>query len=200
MRLDQSGFTTLDVLVGSFMSLFLLFTVTEFSFTQQSALRDQSKQVDMQTLARNTLQLFSREIRRAGADPTCADTFDGLALATAQRLTVLSDLDGSGAIEAGNEDLSYRLDPETSTLVRTQDGASDDLIEGIDIENSAIRYFDAAGTELVPAPSLSAAERDAVRRVRMELAVRQGDENPHIEIASDVNLRSRFFLKDTGCS
>jgi len=198
---DARGFSTIESLISTMVSMIALAGVLSFSQTQSSTMTAQSRQLDNQSLARSAVELFSREVRAAGSDPTCAKTFDGISAASDTLLRFTADLDGSGMIDGGLEDITYVLDASQLTVERIQDAESDTLLSGISAKDSRFRYFAADGTEIGTSGTLSAAERNAVRRVRFELAV-IGDatSSSGVRISTNVNLRSRFFVKAMDCS
>ncbi len=203
----QTGFTTVEILVATAISLVALATVTSFNRFQLFALRNQANQLDLQTTARNFVDLFAREVRRAGVDPTCAKTFSGIVDAGATWLRIQSDLNGTGIIGAPNEDVRYFYDFSTNSARRTANGTTEILVSGVNLDGSRIRYFDTAGTEIVPSGTspLTAAQRAAIRRVRIELAMAGAEVDPLnslpliSRLVADVDLRNRFFVTGTAC-
>ncbi len=201
----QRGFWTIELIVASFLGALIMIAGLHHTVSQQSALRDQSQRVNLQNMGRGILELFAREIRMAGLDPTCAQSFEGVAQAGPTLIQVKSDRDGSGVIEGGNEDLIYALQAANGSLSRSQGGVTDELIDGVTVASSGMRYFDGDGNELIPEPELDPLQRAAVRRIRIELALKltagsEGAEVTSMRFATDVNLRSRFLLKNTACS
>jgi type II secretory pathway component PulJ len=209
-RRRQGGFTPVEVLVASAVGLTALAAVMSFNRFQMLTLRNQTTQVDVQTTSRNIVELFSREMRRAGANPGCKiAAFSGLADARTQRVRIQSDLNGDGALTAPGEDVTYRYREYRDAVERIDVGAggtTEVLLSGIDLRDSNIRYFDGNGTELNPwSGSLTSDQRAAVRRVRIELNVAArglGISSTGALVAqqtADVDLRNRFFLGTTAC-
>ena len=204
-RLDDAGFTLPEVLMTTVISLAACATFVSFSNFQLAALRNQASQLDMQTAGRSIVDLFAREVRRAGRNPTCAGTFAAIAEATAYKLRMKSDLNGSGTIDGTDEDITYGFNFFSGAIYRQAGEVSDDLLSGVSPAGSRLRYFDGAGNELVPAWFLTEAQRNSVRRVRLELmlnanATTQGRSTPmQAQLSTDVNLRNRFFVAKTSC-
>lgn len=204
IRLDEAGFTIHEILLTSVLGALACSLFLSFSHFQFSALHNQANQVDLQTTARNVVDLFAREVRRAGKNPSCA-AFSAIAEARTSKLRVQSDLNGNGAIDGTNEDLTYQFNPESDTITRETNEITDILVSDINVAGSRLRYYDGSGTELVPAPALTQAERDSVRRVRLELAMRGNAANPgggaplRTQVSTDVDLRNRFFVSSTAC-
>jgi hypothetical protein len=193
------------MLVATAIGLVGVTTFLSFNRIQLFALQDQTKQVDLQTTARSVLDLFAREVRRAGTDPTCAKTFSAIAVAKGYEIQIKADLDSSGAIDAVNENVTYRYQFQFKGLERVTTTSVETLISGVDLLGSSIRYFDANGAELTGWGGLSAAQRDSVRRVRMEfrLTGKAADPNKASKLgafaSTDIDLRNRFFIAGTAC-
>lgn len=199
------GVTLVEILVAMLLGASLAAAVSWFSRVQFLALEDQAAQLDIQTSARAIVDVFARDVRRAGMDPTCAKNVQTLVDASPTALRFQADLNGNGALDVASEDLLYRL-VAGNRIERGQGQAVESLLDGVDLTGSRLRYFDAAGTELVTASALTAAERALVRRVRLELAVRtpthsgSGALDLVAQAATDVELRNRFFAGVAGCS
>jgi len=205
-RNGQAGFTLTELLVATTLGLVLLANVGSFHRFQLFALRNQATQLQIQTDARNFADLFAREVRRAGMNPTCAAGISGIVEATSSLLHFQADLDSSGAIDGANEDVTYRYNADANTVRRTANGVTDTLLSGTNLSGSRVRYFNAANAELVPSSGgLSAAQRAAVVRVRLELAMASSSIDPQnsskllAQVASDVDLRNRFFITSMPC-
>lgn len=204
-RLGCAGFSLVEMLVATAIGLVGVATFLSFNRFQLFALQDQTKQVDLQKTARAMVDLFAREIRRAGMDPTCAGTFNGIATANAFRIQIKADLDSSGAIDAVNEDVTYRYNFEDGSIERATTTSVEKLISGVNLAGSRFYYFDASGTELTGPWGLTSAQRDAVRRVRIELRLSDEAANPNesenlgASASTNVDLRNRFFVAATAC-
>jgi type II secretory pathway component PulJ len=209
-RHDQSGFTVTELLAATAVSLVMLATVVSFNRFQLFALRDQANQIDVQTTARNIVDLFAREVRRAGMNPDCTiPAFSGIEDARQNSLRIQSDLNGDGVLTGVNEDLTYRYNYEDSRIERVDNvtHTANTLATGVDFSGSQLRYFNGAGVELVPPPwtSLTAAQRSAVRRIRVQLSLSGKAADPNntrpltAQEATDVDLRNRYFVNSTAC-
>ena len=204
----QAGFTLPELLVASALGLVALATFLSFNRFQLFALRNQATQLDVQTTARAIVDLMARELRRAGADPNCVKTFEGIAKGAATELRIQADLDGNGAIDQPDENVTYRFNLEGGTVERIAGGVTDDLVSDVNLTGSVIRYHDGTGAELVPTGSpaeLSGGQRTAVRRVRVRLAMDSSAIDPQnpkplrAQVSTDVDLRNRFFVASTAC-
>jgi hypothetical protein len=173
---------------------------------QLFTLRNQTAQSDVQVTARNIVDLFSREVRQAGANPTCAAGLSAIADAKQNLLKIQSDLDGDGAVTSTNETITYQYKFSNNVLERVSNGSTDALIDGVSLAGSRIRYFDQAGVEVTAGSTgLSSAQRDNVRRIRIELTIEAPSADPYddeplrVAVANDVDLRNRYFANAVAC-
>jgi hypothetical protein len=157
--------------------------------------------------ARSVLELFAREVRRAGTNPTCVPGVEAIVDAKQHLLRIQADLDGDGTFSGANEDVTYEYKFSQDRLERVANGVSEALVVNADMAGSGIRYFDGSGTEITAgATGLSTAERGNVRRIRMELTLASDAVDPQnsmplqSRLATDVDLRNRFFVSDVTCS
>jgi type II secretory pathway pseudopilin PulG len=198
----EAAFTLVEVLVALAVSLVVVGAIAAFQSYQLATLRDQAKQLDLQSTARSVVDLVTREVRRTGRNPTCQSAIGGLVTATDQSMRLQTDLDGNGTISGANEDVSYTLDAATKTVDRTDParGGSSTLIDGVDVTGSGFHYFDGNGTELVAgATGLDATQRAQVRRVRFDLAMTDTTGNASSTVrravaSTNLDLRNRFFV------
>lgn len=203
----RGGFSVIELVVGMALTLVVVAGLTSFETSQISALRNQSEQIDLQSSARGVVELLSRDLRRAGMDPSCSGAVEGITDATKHAVQVRADLDGSGAIDQAGEAVSYRYNGQAQRVERSTGNLGfSTLVDGVDVSGSEFRYFDGQGNELVPLPSLTRKERDSVRRVRLELslhAVRSDVGNGvsrGANLTADVTLRNRAIVGVAGCS
>lgn len=199
------GFTFVELLVAMMIGAGVAATAGWFLRTQFLVMEDQAAQLDIQTATRAVVDVFARDVRRAGMNPTCGNTVATLVDASTTTIRFQSDLNANGALDADSEDLRYRLASGTR-IERTQGSSVEPLLDGVDLTGSRLRYFDSAGTEIVTTGSLTAAQLAMVRRIRLELAVRQptrsgsGGRDLISRAATDVELRNRYFAGVAGCS
>ncbi|GIW39670.1 MAG: hypothetical protein KatS3mg076_0247 [Candidatus Binatia bacterium] len=208
-RSRERGEGLVGTLVGTALALVALGAFVAFSRAQLFAYQAQATQVDLQGAGRAVLELFVREVRRAGMDPKCAKNFEAIAEARPDRIRIQADLDGNGAIDGPEEDVTYFYDFDEKAVVRATKNASDILLEDVDVTGSVIRYYDGAGQELLPSgtpPELDPAQRTQVRRVALFLTLERPNPAPtsdlplRVRLSSTVDLRNRFFLMSTVCS
>lgn len=203
---DQSGFSLLEVLVSATIGLLLMAGVVSMSSVQLTTMQDQTKQADLQGLGRNLMSLFQREVRRAGADPQCTAAFDAIAGASQWHLVLQSDLDGSGAIDGDDEYIAYYYLDDLGEIYRYANDNFEQLISGVDLSGSRLRYFDGDDNEIPSTEFLDADELASIRRIRLELEMSQEARNSDAEddlqasVSADITLRNRFFMADTNCA
>lgn len=199
----DAGFTLVEILVSALLAAVLLAGVMSMTTFQVSATRDQSAQIELQQAVRNVAELFVREVRRSGSNPTCSANVRALEYASAWMVYLNSDLDGDGAISFTNESIIYQYDPSTRRLRRIANGQTETLVTDVVWDTSRIHYFDANGIELETGmSSLSLADRNRVRRIRFTIEVERRTQSGEIlraQASSDVNLRNRFFIRPAVC-
>lgn len=205
LRFEKGATTITELLVATALGLAAMGTVLAFNTAQIQTMQNQTVQIDLQTTARSIVDLFARETRRAGADPMCTKAVTPVVSASATEFRMQTDLNGNGAVDASTEDITYRFVNSMTTVERNTGSSAEALLSGADLTGSRFRYFDGTGAELVPSPSLTASQRAAVRRVRIELAVREagvGSQSVYLtaRAATDVELRNRFFNVTVTCS
>lgn len=201
----QRGLSLIEVLVALLIGASLAATIGWFQHTQFLTLEDQAAQLDVQTAARAVIDVFARDVRRAGMDPRCTKAVQALLEASPTTVRIQADLNANGALDVASEDLRYRIVGDTR-LERRQGNTVEPLLDGVDLAGSRFRYYDASGAEIVTTGALTTAQRAQVRRVRLELAVHAPAHSTVrgadlvAEAATDVELRNRFFVAVTGCS
>jgi hypothetical protein len=201
----QGGYALGELLVATAVGLTSMAAVLGFNRFQLFAVRNQSAQLEMQTVGRAATDLFSHEVRRAGMDPTCAKTFEGIAEARYDRLRIKGDLNGNGTIDSG-EDVTYSLQSWPYDLLRTVAGESTSSLADDNVYLYPwFDYFDGAGNQIAPSGSLTSAQRAQVRRVRLTLWMWTQTVDPQTNswmttsLTSNVEIRNRWFITSTAC-
>lgn len=203
---SQRGFSLVDALVASSLIGVLLAAASTFNRAQLFAFQNQAVQSNVQTTARGIVDLMTREIRRAGANPTCVPGLTAIADAKQYRLQIVSDLNGDGTTTGVNENITYEYKFSQNRFVRIANGYTHSLIRDVNLSGSRIRYFDGAGVEVTAGETgLSTSQRDNVRRIRVELEVSRQAADPEndmplrVSVANDINLRNRYFVNAVSC-
>lgn len=205
-RFDERGFTVVELLVTLLVTGVLMAGFIGLAGFQVATTRDQSAQVDLQQTVRDVAEMFAREVRRAGANPTCATGFSAVEFAASWMVRVKSDLNGNGLIDAaGDEDVTYQY--FDGDLRRIANGSIEVLLDDVDWSDSQIRYYDQNGQLLTISQSqtyngLSSSNRAKVRRVEFVLDISQTASSGEVmraQASSDINLRNRFFVGAPAC-
>ena len=164
---DRKGMTMVEMIVA--LALFGVIMGVVFSFLHGSrgSYTEMSDQVEYQQSVRAVLTLISREIRSAGCDPSNAG-FDRIVAATATNFRCRMDLDGDGNISITEpaEDVDYRFDAGSRTLLRDSGSGAQTILR--DVDDLSFAYFDGDGNAL-PAP-LSLDDRDVLRSVEVTIS------------------------------
>jgi len=209
----QRGFSTIEVLVSSMVAAITLATVVSFSRTQANMLAAQSVHASVQDVTRTAIDMMTRELRMASYDPSntalplwlglgCPGVRQGILEAGPAVLHFRQDLNGDGYLVGAGEDVRY---DHVGTEVRRRDGANAPavLLQGVQTGGLAFRYFDARGSELVPAgvpPRLGSSQLPCVSRVRVLVRATQRHPNPTVATplastaTSDISIRHRSLL------
>lgn len=204
-RMNQRGYGTAEILAATTMALVASAAFVKFNQYQTRVVQDQAKQLALQDMTRTAIDMFAREVRRAGQNPTCAAGITPIVAATGLSLRIQADLDGNGVIATTNEDVTYRYNVSNWSFERVTNDVAEQFVSGVG-SIAVFRYYDGAGTELVPNPTLTGSQLLNVRRVHLDLVLSQtsaqaGSNVPYKASATtDVNLRNRFFVGMVTCS
>jgi len=204
---DRRGFTLLELLVALTVTLVVAAGTIGFIRHDTIALKTQLSQTDVTDEARSILDLMAREIRLAGFNPRAncaAPPVNAIVAAAPQSLRIQYDLNENGVLDAGaaaSEDVTYQYVVATQKLQRVVGGVATDLATDVATNNFALKYYDAALTEIVGAGAggaLTAAQCAAVRRVSIKLqpaktATTRTTNNVRAMIWTDVMLRNRAY-------
>ncbi len=148
-----------------------------------------------QQTARLVLELMSRDLRRAGFDPTGAG-LEPILAAGDHVLRIQADDDGSGAVDDRSEELvAYAFQPRDGTLSRVVGRQSMPIASGLPADGCRLAFLDAAGGALVDeGAGLDGDERAAIRRVRLRVIVRDTTETILADATGEVALRNRPWI------
>lgn len=202
---NQRGVTVIEALVAALMlvsALAAMFTLYRY---QMFSLVAQNSQLDTQEAGRAVLDLFTREVRQAGADPTGTGTIPAIVSASPTQVQVEFDRNGNGTIDAG-EVVSYQYLCDTSqcSMTRVVNGGTAIVFatSAPTGSTSIFTYFDGTGAAIVPAGAgntLTAAQLAAVRRISISLTLRRKSPDPRSSLVlassygTTVDLRNRWM-------
>ncbi|MDR4504462.1 MAG: hypothetical protein MRK01_06675 [Candidatus Scalindua sp.] len=136
---DDGGFTVVEFLVGSVISLIILGIAFSMFDVQRKTFSVQEQRSEMQQNVRAAMDMMVREIRMAGYDPLDAG-FAAIGTGTATSIQVSADLDKSGGI-VGSETVTYSYDAPNLQIDRNIGGGDQPFVENIADLNFS--YFDA---------------------------------------------------------
>jgi len=172
MRSD-GGFTIVELLVGTALSLVLLTALTGAVGAGGRVLTALGRRGELEDTADLALEALAFDVRRAGYDPRAAGV-QPLADARPTALALQTDLDGDGAVDAASEETTqYVCTTATRRLSRVLGRQSLPLADGV--TGCGFRYLDAAGAPILAPPAgLTAADRARVRAVALDLVLAAG--------------------------
>jgi len=204
------GFSTIEVLAGSGLTLIMMGTTVNFSQAQLKALATQRSYAQSQSATRTAIDLMTRELRMASLDPTnlalpvsttltCRDVKQGIVEATPTRIHFRQDLNADGALTGPGEDVTYDL---SEGQIRRTDGTTQPvaIVDSVPAAGLAFRYFDGSNAELVATGGLDGPHRDCVAKVRLTVIANVANPNPLITTPitsvaeTEVAIRSRSLM------
>jgi len=193
-RTRSRGISTIEILVGSTLSLMALAALFSAFHGQSQALATQNAYAQTQDITRTVVDLMVRDIRMASYDPTntaltaapgpnCPGARQGITEATPTRIHFKQDLNGDGLTTAANEDITYNV---VSGELRRTDAAGSTavLTSGLGATSFGLRYFTADNppVELVPSgnpTALTSGQRDCVAEVQITMNAIRANPNPN---------------------
>jgi len=211
-RARSRGITTMDILVGSAISILALGTTHSAFVAQTRAFQSQSTYSQSQNVTRTAIDLMTRELRMAAYDPSgaaiplttgsCPAIKSGIMEASATRLKFRQDLNGDGDVSDSGETVTYDL---SAGNLRRQDGTATPIVVASDLPSNGLsfRYFDLAHAELVPSGgALTQNQRNCVAKVMITLRANvtalhagAGHAKVHTSVAeSEVAIRNLSLI------
>jgi len=214
---SQQGYSLIELMVAMLVSVILIGGLYQALFESQATYESVEDQSALRQQARVAVNELSDELRMAGYDLGSAP--ERLSYAGVREIQFSADIDdGSGdppcgladetAVGGGAERMRYRVvGTDLLLTVDCWDGGAwgnefTDLRVATDVQSARalFRYFDEDGNELVPGGgTLSAADRDRVRLVEIQLDLTDpdnevlGDTNVDFELRTSVRLRNAGF-------
>lgn len=136
--------------------------------------------VEAQQSARVALERIARELREAGYDPTGAGIAP-IAVAAPDRVTLQSDLNRNGIVDATSERATFLLRPGERVLRRDAGAGAQPIAENV--RRFHLTYFDRLGAETTDASRVAA--------VRVDIEVGADPTGPTVILQTDIAIRNR---------
>ena len=200
---DFSGFTLLELLVTTVISLALGIGGFSFFRAQARSLTDQSAGLDAIEGARAALDFMAYDIRMAGANPTGIWTQSGtcgagLSVARVSELTIAYDganaQPADGTISA-DEITRYSYDSANKRIVRTVNGVDQTLITNVPSGGLSFAYRVGANPAATSGSPSQVTSGDCNKVTHIVINVRvqttRGTAITNVDLASRVALRNR---------
>ena len=212
---DEAGVSLVELIIAIGLVSVLMGSAYSVLFQSQSIFEKQLSTQALRQESRVAITQMISELRLTGYN--LGTVTDSLPMGSPTAISIVADVDdgaadGScnatyeGAAGGGAERITYTL--QTGQLRRTVDcwdgsawtaSATNQLwADDLPGEQVLFRYFDATGVELVPATTLSAAQRVQVRSVRVALTLvdldttqTTGEQQVHFELETRIKLRNR---------
>lgn len=195
---NERGVTMAELLVAMTMLGTALAAMFGLYRYQMFGLIAQTTQLNTQEAGRGVMDLFTRELRQAGADPTQVG-IAALTTGSATSLQMQFDRNGNGAIDNG-ERVTYQL--TDGSLTRAASGGAPTVFATGLPTTTPFTYYDGNGNQLAPGGAqniLTAAQLASVRRVRLAFTVQQPNPDPNntapleTSYSTNVDLRNRWM-------
>lgn len=189
---SEGGFTVLELLLGCVLGTLVVAAGVELLRVHVAVARRAQAALAATGGAAWALTVAARDVQVAGGDPRRAGVA-AIAVADAGRAVLESDRDGDGAVNGASDERVVLAWSSSGggRFVRWLGSQSMSIASLVRSGGLRLRYFDEAGVELVPAAELTAAQRDRVRRLALELEVR--DETG--VVAARTRLRTAAALR-----
>ncbi len=137
-RAGSSGFTLIEIIIVLFIMAVVVSAVYALFAKSQRTYTGQDQLVELQQNLRSALEMMAQELRGAGYHPKVYSRIEaGIVTAEAQRIRFKADLDSSGSIEPGDEDVTYLF--RAGVLYRNNGSGDQPIAENI--IDFQIRYY-----------------------------------------------------------
>ncbi len=184
----DGGFTIVELMVGSVISLIVLGIAFSMFNVQRKVFSVQEQRSEMQQNVRAAMDMMVREIRMAGYDPQNTGFVEIAAgTSTATSLQLSADLDGSGGI-VGSETITYSYDDINDQIDRDIGGGFQPFAENI--ASMSFSYFDAGD-------SVTATAAD-IRKIQIQITGRTANIDPRTGDFEFGTQTSFVFPKNLG--
>ncbi|MCB1197758.1 MAG: prepilin-type N-terminal cleavage/methylation domain-containing protein [Bdellovibrionota bacterium] len=197
---SRRGISLVELLVVLVVSSVLVTGIFNLLGRQRRLSKVQRLRADIESVAQITFFIIGRDIRRAGSNPAGALGYDvgaGIPLAQAepQKLEILADLDGDGAVTSGtDEDITYEFvdDPDSPDGVKDQirRQSGNQLV----IEN--VKNFDLCYQLNSSAWDCNPSDTALIRKVRVRLEVGTGLNDPETNEEKTKEIEMNILLRN----
>jgi prepilin-type N-terminal cleavage/methylation domain-containing protein len=162
------GVTLVELLIAMAIVGVVLGGVTRGFVSQRKVTVIQNQRGVLVQQAQAAMELVTRELRRAGSNPTGA-TFTPVTYSTAQ-LEIRADLDGNGTTTGANEHLIYAYDAANRRITRDEmlGSGAQPLVENI--QAFTFRYLDSTGNQTTV--------NNAIRQLQITITARTAAPDP----------------------
>lgn len=162
--MDKKGFTLVELLVTLCVTGILMTSFYNCFLSQHRTYVAQEKVVEMNQVARASIDIMMREIRHAGYKEIWTD-LNGIPLATADTIRILADFNEDGDTLDAKEDITYAYDAQNLQITRTT--PEETVVFCDDVTSLAFSYTMADGS-VTSSPS----DTMNIRKVTINLGVR----------------------------
>lgn len=212
---SEAGYSLVELLISTVVLTLVLGGLMVVVTQTQGAEDVELAQADMRQQARVAGEQLASEIRMLGAN--IDNVPEALIAGQPSSITFAVDVDAGDAAppcgsafetatDGGAERIAYRM--QGTQLLRTVDcwdgGAwnneyTDQVVADDIVGAPLFRYFDEAGTEIVPAAGgLTATERADVRVIRIQLSMDDGEDHMLGDSRADFQMSTQVRLRNAG--
>jgi prepilin-type N-terminal cleavage/methylation domain-containing protein len=191
-RRSAAGFTLLEVLLAAALGAIVLGGAVSLLRVQGAAFRRAQAELAAVGSAWWALDVASRDVQLAGADPSRSGVA-AIAGAAPDQVVLAADLDGDAAVDvASAEQVSlYRTAASGGRFIRRLGNQAMNIAEHVPEGGLGLRYFDALGVELGAGGAPAAASLPQIARIALQVAVRE----PFAAEEIEVRLRGAGALR-----
>lgn len=115
---NERGTTMAELIMTLSISLVTMTGMYALLQTQDQLFSSQDFAGDMERTARAAMSMITHDLRMSGYVPVLGSVLSGIVYNSSQ-LRLISDLNGNGLLDGGNEDISYTYDPLKRRIIRT---------------------------------------------------------------------------------
>lgn len=145
---NQKGFTLVELLVATGLSLTVLASVATLFRAQSKTVKGQESRMEANDYVLTVLDLIVREIRNTGYFPgTACDTTGGIAAASTTGLNLQYDKNSDGACSGDDEVIAFAYDSTNKNVTRNGQALTDGNATALQFT-----YYPQQTSSALPAP------------------------------------------------